>query len=187
MTQFATLTYTYTSGAWYAFCYCFVPVFKISITSKPLKLQDPGCSTMISMVRHEVSGHLGTISWEKFGFWYFIELVPPSGLCVIVVDSYLDLRRGNRCNSGLLIFSVSSSPPKIRCESTVHLSNYLLVKSAQMLVKRQLLSLKFVCWNISHYSYQTDVTRVSTGRGKNLYGQPSLGVVGEWRQSFFKE
>ena len=36
---------------------------------------------------------------------------------------------------------------------------------------------------LSHYSYQTDVTRVSTGRGKNLYGQPSLGVVGDSHSS----
>ena len=99
MTQFATLTYTYTSGAWYAFCYCFVPVCKIWITSKPLKLQDPGCSTMISMVRHEVSGHLGTISWEKFGFWYFIELVPPSGLCAAAFTVAL-MHRGHRSGSG---------------------------------------------------------------------------------------
>ena len=34
-----------------------------------------------------------------------------------------------------------------------------------------------------HYSYQTDVTIVSTGRGKNLYGQPSLGVVGDSHSS----
>ena len=33
------------------------------------------------------------------------------------------------------------------------------------------------------YSYQTDVTRVSTGRGKSLYGQPSLGVVGDSQSS----
>ena len=101
MTQFATLTYTYTSGAWYAFCYCFVPVCKIWITSKPLKLQDPGCSTMISMVRHEVSGHLGTISWEKFGFWYFIELVPPSGLC-----SGMASLSTNKRTVGNLLFSM---------------------------------------------------------------------------------
>ena len=36
---------------------------------------------------------------------------------------------------------------------------------------------------IFHYSYQTDVTRVSTGRGKSLYGQPSLGVVGDSQSS----
>ena len=34
-----------------------------------------------------------------------------------------------------------------------------------------------------HYSYQTDVTRVCTGRGKSLYGQPSLGVVGDSQSS----
>ena len=35
-------------------------------------------------------------------------------------------------------------------------------------------------WN-THLTYQTDITRLSTGGSKNLYGQPSLplGVVGD--------
>ena len=69
MSQPGTLRYTTTSGTWICFCSYFVPVGKTSITTQMLKLQGHRCSTMILMVRHEVSGHLGPILWEKFDFY----------------------------------------------------------------------------------------------------------------------